>query len=619
MKAVKTLNHVFIRNQNYYFRFNFPRKFLSADIRISLNTKNLVYALQRIEILAPLTNELKALAMAAKNLSRPTLKQRIVWIKESMRKELTLHNIDLALGESEKNVSNHIYMMDILSDVSMQDLPDETLKQLAEVMLTEDYDLMQKKVTAYSNSSDSFQRGLSLIAKVATLQTVTVNNADTAINNGEFGQGVDEVSRIIRHSDALKSESQDITPTPFVQEAEALLQRLGYDYQVNSIPFKVLSKKLASSRKLKNQLAIAIIQGDVVKERELEKLLKNDLGIESIQTTKVELQPDSPLLSEVYEEFLDYKIKKENLTSKMQKDYERYWIVWSAIAPDKPILEYKPRDIGSFIDRCFELPKMNKSPYNKMNWDERLNCDVLDEDLATPKTVQQYYKLLQGVFAFAKKDTIGYITASPCNIKRDFKQRRRGIYFDEEVRAFITFANVQKECWKKWSILLGIYTGARRSEIFQLRKEDIKKDLDSERYYLLITDEHETQKLKTENSKRRIPLHNELIQSGFLTYVSSCNERILEEITNAETITRWFAKVVEQLDISTTNEIGDMRSFHSFRHTFITKIRTEGKFDLSLLQQIVGHEISKAGITDNYTHGGASIARLANVVDTFSV
>ena len=40
-------------------------------------------------------------------------------------------------------------------------------------------------------------------------------------------------------------------------------------------------------------------------------------------------------------------------------------------------------------------------------------------------------------------------------------------------------------------------------------------------------------------------MHNELIQSGFFSYVSSCNERILEEITNPETTTRWFAKVVE--------------------------------------------------------------------------
>jgi hypothetical protein len=38
--------------------------------------------------------------------------------------------------------------MDVLSDVAMKDLPDEILKQLAEVMPAEDSDLMQKKVSA---------------------------------------------------------------------------------------------------------------------------------------------------------------------------------------------------------------------------------------------------------------------------------------------------------------------------------------------------------------------------------------------------------------------------------------------------------------------------------------
>jgi hypothetical protein len=66
--------------------------------------------------------------MAAKNLSRPSLKQRILWIKESMRKQLTLHNVDLAPSGSEKNVSNHMHMMDVLSDLTMKDLPDEILK-----------------------------------------------------------------------------------------------------------------------------------------------------------------------------------------------------------------------------------------------------------------------------------------------------------------------------------------------------------------------------------------------------------------------------------------------------------------------------------------------------------
>jgi hypothetical protein len=34
---------------------------------------------------------------------------------------------------------------------------------------------------------------------------------------------------------------------------------------------------------------------------------------------------------------------------------------------------------------------MNISPYNKMTWEERLDVDVPDEDLQSPKSVQQYY------------------------------------------------------------------------------------------------------------------------------------------------------------------------------------------------------------------------------------
>lgn len=41
-----------------------------------------------------------------------------------------------------------MHTMDVLSDVTMKDLPDEILKQLAEVMPAEDSDLMQKKVSA---------------------------------------------------------------------------------------------------------------------------------------------------------------------------------------------------------------------------------------------------------------------------------------------------------------------------------------------------------------------------------------------------------------------------------------------------------------------------------------
>ena len=84
------------------------------------------------------------------------------------------------------------------------------------------------------------------------------------------------------------------------------------------------------------------------------------------------------------------------------------------------------------------------------------------------------------------------------------------------------------QVWKKWIIYLVIYTGARRGELVQLRKEDVKVDEKTGRYYLLITDAHESQKLKTENAKRKIPLHQALIDAGFLDYVGLAKERVFE-------------------------------------------------------------------------------------------
>jgi hypothetical protein len=71
MKAVKKLNYLFLRNQTYYFRFNFSTEILGYDIRLSLKTDNVVYALQCIKSLDPMIAELKRLTLVSKSLCQP--------------------------------------------------------------------------------------------------------------------------------------------------------------------------------------------------------------------------------------------------------------------------------------------------------------------------------------------------------------------------------------------------------------------------------------------------------------------------------------------------------------------------------------------------------------------
>ena len=123
MKAVKKLNYLFLRNQTYYFRFNFSTEILGYNIRLSLKTDNVVYALQCIEFLDPMIAELKRLTLVSKSLCQPTLKRQIDLIKENMKQQLTLSNIDNVPAESEKSTSNNMHLMNVLGDVAIADFP----------------------------------------------------------------------------------------------------------------------------------------------------------------------------------------------------------------------------------------------------------------------------------------------------------------------------------------------------------------------------------------------------------------------------------------------------------------------------------------------------------------
>lgn len=409
-------------------------------------------------------------------------------------------------------------------------------------------------------------------------------------------------------------EDQEIDEQGLALNAKEALAKHDLAADEKSLEFQVLMSKLKSSTQIQNSLIETVASEDGVRERELTQLVPASKT--AVRAPDAEPTSDAPLFSEVYAEFLQHKVAKEKLTITIQKDYARKHVVWQALVEDKPIDLYTPKDIGRFIDRCFELPKMNIRPYSKMSWPERLEVDVPDEDMIAPKSVSHFYKWLQGVFAYSKSDTIGYVNASPCSIKREYKSRTRGVFDDVELQAFIEAANGEKQPWRKWIVYLGIYTGARRGELVQLRKEDVKFDTATKRHYLLITDVHESQKLKTENAKRKIPLHMDLINAGFIKYVESCKERVFEGVNNREVVTAWFARQMQNLEIDSINELGHIRSFHSFRHTFITKVMNAG-VQVNLVQQVVGHEISSLGITGNYTHKSTELKHVLPVVDGF--
>jgi integrase len=93
---------------------------------------------------------------------------------------------------------------------------------------------------------------------------------------------------------------------------------------------------------------------------------------------------------------------------------------------------------------------------------------------------------------------------------------KRG-FDDNEAATILRAARAATDPVKRWVPLLGAYSGARLSEICQLRAEDIAEVNGIWSMKILP----EAGSVKTAGSERIVPLHPAVIEAGFLQYVSN--------------------------------------------------------------------------------------------------
>lgn len=127
-----------------------------------------------------------------------------------------------------------------------------------------------------------------------------------------------------------------------------------------------------------------------------------------------------------------------------------------------------------------------------------------------------------------------------------------------------------------WFPLIGLLSGARLNEIAQLRPEDIEQDPETGIWFFDI-DTEGGRTIKTVTSRRKVPVHPELIRLGLLRYreamlkVSGRKKpdlwpdlKAANESYRAVAWTKWFGRYL-RLSAGITDR---GLVFHSFRHTF---------------------------------------------------
>lgn len=137
-------------------------------------------------------------------------------------------------------------------------------------------------------------------------------------------------------------------------------------------------------------------------------------------------------------------------------------------------------------------------------------------------------------------------------------------------------------------------------------------------WYFDITDEEEDGKtLKTDASKRVVPIHSRLIELGLLNFVqesksikkktrnnSGLQPRLLYDLTYTEH-EKWGRNLGRWFNESYLKAIGlksKKKTLHSLRHSLITYLSAAG-VDGANIKSIVGHEADTV-TTQTYTHYG---------------
>jgi len=207
-------------------------------------------------------------------------------------------------------------------------------------------------------------------------------------------------------------------------------------------------------------------------------------------------------------------------------------------------------------------------------------------------TVVKLLGLLRSVLAWAERE--GFIDVNPAHgtarvastekkVATVDDEKKRRPFMVEEVRDLLS--KLPTDGPLRWILLLLAYTGARLAEVVGLRQQDVG---DEGGVSYLDIRPHESRSLKTKASRRRVPIHSELVRLGFTR----------DALPFAGSSDMWSQKLGRWLR---AHGYADARLVvHSFRHTVKDRLRAAG-VEETVQRQVLGH--AGEGVASSYGQG----------------
>ncbi len=306
------------------------------------------------------------------------------------------------------------------------------------------------------------------------------------------------------------------------------------------------------------------------------------------------------------------------------------------IVGDKPIDQFTPQDGDLFRTTLRKIP----ANYRKSATEKGKPIGAIIADAppgAQPladKTIKRHFWAASQFFQFLTET--GALDRTHSNPMRGFTFNTRGpargqrdMWTGEELKALFS-SPIWTGCHPFyrarpgdqivrdamfWLPLLGAFHGNRLEEFAQLRRKDVAQEHGI--WFLNITDDDDLN-LKNQQSRRKVPLHSELIRVGFLQYVEGIapapKDSIFPDLKPGGPDKK-FGYTISKRFTAYRRAIGVYRKgmdYHSFRHGVTTKLYemevNEGWIDL-----LTGHE--EGGESRRRYLKGVPLPKLKEAID----
>ena len=302
--------------------------------------------------------------------------------------------------------------------------------------------------------------------------------------------------------------------------------------------------------------------------------------------------------------------EKEDIRDKTEDEIRTSVKFLTECFGDIPIGEITKEKSNIIKSHIKNYPKnRTKLPqYRDKDFHSLMEMKIPQQDIIHLTTINKHLGHLSSFMIWCVNN--GYCNTNPFTGMK-IKQKKsirddRDRFTEQEIKDmfskhnYLHLTQVEKDSYSKyWVPLIGVFTGMRCGEICSLYLDNIKEitgNKGNKRWCIDILEEpnRPEKRLKTQSSRRIVPIHDTLLDLGFIDFIKLLKKdperkRVFEELeyregTYSRSISRfWNRRYLPLLGIKT-----DKNGFHSFRHSVIDHLKQLG-VEPHFINELVGH------------------------------